>query len=165
MLLTLAPSSAAQDADAFARSVVPLLKDVRRGIESKVSIEPATLPPSPITGRSSTLFAFRVGVKSIDVPPGVVEAMDRLLRWDARQPLSEADRELVERWRQALRIKILGRLAATGAKGVGCDDQCVTAQLTSPGALFGRSRREQIDGRNELLLNALSEAVSDSPAA
>jgi hypothetical protein len=153
--------TAQQPLEVVARELVPLLVDVRRNIESKATVQPGTLPPSPFTGRNSTLFAIRIGFRTLEVEPKVVEAIDRLLRWDRQQPLAGEDRALVERWIESIRGKLLGRLAARGT-GVGCDDDCLIRHLTEPGELFGRTRLEQRDGRNELLLDALVDAVNSA---
>jgi hypothetical protein len=145
----------------MARELIPLLKDVRQSIGSRPTIEPGTLPPSPITGRNSTLIAFRVFGRSIEVAPSVVEAMDRLLRWNQQLPLKPADRALVEEWVQNLRVKVLGRLAARG-KGIGCDDACLIGHLTRPAALFGSTRHEREEARDDLLLTALADAVKSA---
>lgn len=148
-----------QDTYGMARALVPLLKDVRQSIGSRLIVEPGTLPPSPITGRNSTLVAFKMFRRSVEVTPSVVEAMDRLLGWDQQRPLEPANHVLMEEWVENLRVKVLGRLAA-GGKGVGCDDACLVGHLTKPGALFGNTRRERQEARDDLLLTALSDAVT-----
>jgi hypothetical protein len=151
-------ASIVQDATIAARALVPLLTDVRARIEPRISVEPAPLPPSPFTGRSSTLFAVRIGVRSRDVDEKVVEAMDRLLLWDTRQPLSAEDHALVERWLDALQVKMLARLASAGLP-VACDQVCVVQRLTNPDRVFGATTKEQREARDDFLLEALSEAV------
>ena len=153
-------ASIVQDVAGAARALVPLLKDVRASIEPRISVEPGTLPPSPITGRSSTLFAVRIGVRSRQVDGRVVEAMDRLLRWDPRQPLGGDDRDLVERWLDELSVKVLARLAAARMP-VACDEVCVVQRLTNPDSVFGANAREQREARDDLLVEALIEAVGE----
>lgn len=153
-----APQVAPQPAEALARAIVPLLREVRSGVGRDVVIEPTTAPPSPITGRPSTLIAVRIGVKTVDVDARVVAAIDRLLAWNQREPLNDEDRALIVRWRDELRVELLGRLAGQ-SKGVGCDDDCVVKHVVEASSLFGDSRREQIQGRNEVLLKTLSDAL------
>ncbi|HUE84822.1 MAG TPA: penicillin acylase family protein [Vicinamibacterales bacterium] len=150
-----------QDVTVAARALVPLLRDVRARIEPRVTVEPGTLPPSPFTGRNSTLFAVRIGVRSRDVDEEVVKAMDRLLRWDTRQPLGAEDRTLVERWLEVLQVKVLSRLAAAGLP-VECDQVCVVQRLTNPDSVFGANAREQQEARDDVLLEALIEAVTEA---
>lgn len=144
-----------------ARALVPLLKDVRARIEPRVVVEPGTLPPSPITGRSSTLFAVRIGVRSRQVDQAVVQAMDRLLGRPPDQPLAAEDQALVARWLDALSVKVLGRLAAARLP-TDCDQVCVVQRLTNPDSVFGATAREQRDARDDMLLEAFIEAVNES---
>jgi hypothetical protein len=118
------------------------------------------LPPSPITGRQSTLFAVRIGIRSRQLDEKVVQAMDRLLRWDTRQPLGAEDHALVERWLEALQVKVLARLAAARLP-VACDVECVVQRLTNPDSVFGASGKDRQEARDDLLLQALVEAVGE----
>jgi hypothetical protein len=152
--------SIVQDVTHAARTLVPLLKDVRARVESRFSVEPGTLPPSPITGRQSTLFAVRIGIRSRQLDEKVVQAMDRLLRWDTRQPLGAEDHALVERWLEALQVKVLARLAAARLP-VACDVECVVQRLTNPDSVFGASGKDRQEARDDLLLQALVEAVGE----
>ena len=160
VMLSLFAAPEQPNLDVTARSLVPLLKDVRRSVGTKAIVEPGTLPPSPFTGRNSTLVAVRIGFRSVNVEPKVVEAMDRLLAWNPQQPLKAEDRALVERWVEELRVKVLGRLAAT-AKGVACDDACLTGHISNASSLFGSTKREREEARDELLLTALAEVIDE----
>jgi hypothetical protein len=142
------------------RALAPVLKDARAHIPSRVTVEPATLPPSPITGRNSTLVAFRIGKKAMSLEQDVIDLIDRLLAWDSKQPLPQADRAVVMEWIESLRADISSRLSARGG-GKSCDNDCLIANLTDPGSIFGASRNEQVETRNEVLLTTLSEAVRD----
>ena len=153
-------ASIVQDVNAAARALVPLLKDVRASVQPQISVGPGELPPSPFTGRNSTLFAVRIGVRSRQIDEKVVQAMDRLLRWDTRQPLDASDRDLVDRWLDELEVKVLGRLAAAGLP-VECNEVCVVQRLTNPDSVFGVNAREQKEARDDILLEALIEAVGD----
>ena len=147
-----------QDTTAAARSLVPLLKDVRKEFGPRVTVEPGTLPPSPFTGRNSTLVAVRIGVTERHIDQKVVDAIDGLLRWNMRQPLSEADAQLVDRWLDALRTNVLAKLAAAGVREP-CDEVCVVQRLTNPDGVFGDTRRLQQETRNDILLEAMIDAV------
>jgi hypothetical protein len=152
--------SIVQDVTQAARALVPLLKDVRATVEPRVSVESGTLPPSPFTGRSSTLFAVTIGVRSRQIDEHVVEAMDRLLAWDPGQPLTAGDRALVERWLDQLEGKVLARLFTAGLP-VACDEVCVVQRLTNPDSVFGTSARDRQETRDDLLLEALIEAAGE----
>lgn len=142
------------------RALAPILKDARAHIPSRVAVEPATLPPSPITGRNSTLVAFSIGRKAMSLEQGVIDLIDRLLAWDSKQPLPAADRAVVVEWIEALRADVSGRMNAGGG-GKSCDNDCLVGHLTAPGSIFGDSRDEQVETRNEVLLTTLSAAVRD----
>lgn len=142
------------------RALAPVLKDARAHIPSRVTVEPATLPPSPITGRNSTLVAFSIGRKAMSLEQGVIDLIDRLLEWDSKQPLLPADRAVVVEWIEALRADVSGRMSAGGG-GKSCDNDCLIAHLTEPDSIFGNSRDEQVATRNEVLLTTLSKAVRD----
>ena len=153
--------TAQAQAEMVPRALVPFLKDLRQTAQQpQLVVEPGTLPPSPITGRNSTLVAIRIGTRSVELDPKVVEVIDRLAAWDVREPLGAADQQIVGEWVDELRVALLARLAARGT-GVGCDDECVVRHLTKPSTLLGETREEQVEMRNELLLNALIEAVKD----
>lgn len=145
-----------------ARQLLPLLRDVRRAIDGQVTAQPAALPPSPFTGRSSTIAAVRVGWDGREVSEDVIRAMDRLLAWNPDTPLVAADRALAEQWLEALRIKVVGRMAAS-ARGVDCDQPCVVLRLSNPDTLFGATPDEQRATRDRLLVDAFVEAVESSP--
>ena len=156
--------SAQQSVDAWVKALVPLLEDVRDDMGPSVTVAPGTLPPSPITGRSAALIAIRIGVNSIDVDEQVVQTIDRLL--DAQRqskPLSEGDRQLITRWVDELRVKLLGRLVARG-KAADCDDLCLSGHLTKPDTLFEGTRRQREEERNYVLLETLAAAIQE-PAA
>ena len=65
-----------------ARSLVPLLQDVKRRAESRVNVQTGgATAESPFAGTNTTLFAMTVGQKNTPADPQVVQAMDRLLKW------------------------------------------------------------------------------------
>lgn len=149
---------AAGPAEIAARQLVPLLRDVRRRLDPQIGVRPGTLPPSPFTGRNSTLFAVTIGVTSMDVDQAVLKAIDRLLAWDPDEPLAPRDRELLAAWLDELQVRVLSRMAARG-QGVRCEDPCVVQHLTSPDATFGATPREQVETRDAIMLEALAAAV------
>ena len=159
LVLTLALLNAQQAADTWARTLAPLLADIRAELKRNVSVGPGTLPPSPFTGRRAVIAAVRVGWRGVDVQPEVVEAMDRLLKWHkSKGALPEEDRPLVERWVEGLRVRVLARLAAR-QQATDCDDRCVGAHLTQPEALFQGSARQRREERDDVLLDTFSRAV------
>ena len=151
--------AASAHAEGVARALVPVLRELRRSIV----VEPGTLPPSPFTGRKSTLIAIRVGLRSLEASPEVLELIDRLLAWKKNQALASSDRVLIVEWVEHLRIKVQRKLAGTAKAGT-CDDTCLIEHLTNPGSLFGATRREQREMRDDLLLEALIEVVDVAPS-
>lgn len=153
-----APSPASGDLEIAARALVPLLADVRRNLDPRLDVGPGSLPPSPFTGRRSTLFAVRVGMDTVELEKEVLDAMDRLVAWNRKAALPVDDRALVGRWLDQLQVKVLARMAATG-RPIECDHACVVLRVTNPDTLFGATRLEQREARDTVLLEAFAEAV------
>jgi hypothetical protein len=152
---------AAGPAEIAARQLVPILRDVRRRLDPQLGVRPGTLPPSPFTGRNSTLFAVTIGVRSMEVDEAVLKALDRLLAWDPDEPLAPRDRELVAAWLDELQVRVLSRMAA-GGQGMRCEDPCVVQHLTRPGTMFGATPREQVETRDAIMLDALAAVATTS---
>ena len=155
-------ASMVQDVEAAARLLVPLLGDVRNAIRPQVTVEPTQLPPSPFTGRSSTLFAVQIGFREQQVDESVVKVMDRLLAWDRKTPLSDEDRELVDNWLEELQPKVAGRLLAAGLPAA-CERACLIQRLRNPDSIFGKTAKEQQETRDDILLQAFIAAVPEGP--
>jgi hypothetical protein len=161
-LLTLHMLGAQHTPQRWAQTLVPLLDAIRADLGPKVTIGPGTLPPSPITGRSAALVAIRVGFRDLEVEPEVLEAIDRLLQVQRRkETLAEADRSLIERWVDELRVKVLARLAGRG-QAVECDDLCLAGHLTQADAVFEGDARARKAERDYVLLEALRSAVLEA---
>jgi hypothetical protein len=140
-----------------ARSLVPLLKDVRQRTRGGVSVQPGTVPDSPFAGTQTTLFAYTVGKRSVRLDPKVVEAMDRLIAWKIGDAAAAADAELFDEWLDQLSIKAMAVGPPTGA--LVCDPACVVARMTKLDDTWGGSPRDRAGRRDELLLDALIAAV------
>src|SRR5262245_1908456 len=65
-----------------ARTLVPLLSLVKEHARPGLRVRLGGAPNSPLTGRSSTFFAFAISRRSVPVDGRVVKAMDQLLAWD-----------------------------------------------------------------------------------
>jgi hypothetical protein len=165
LFLTAVLATAQLGIESWARTLVPLLEDVRKAIGPRVTVEPGTLPPSPITGRSAALFAIRIGVDSLDVDERVVRTIDRLLEWRRTpKPFSDEEVAILTRWVDELRSRVAGRLLAQGKATTYCDDVCVAGHLTKPEGLFQGTPRQRAEERNRLLVEALAEAVLEPSA-
>lgn len=140
-----------------ARSLVPLLRDVKRRANPGLTVKRGSVPDSPITGTQTTLFAVTIGERAVPVHPEVLEAMDRLLAWKIGDPGAEAEAALFEDW--------LGHLSARSASfstsGLAvCDAACVVKRMTTLDESWGAAPGERAEMRDEALLDALAAAVS-----
>jgi hypothetical protein len=144
------------DAEQVARELVPVLRDLRR----EIVVEQGTLPPSPFTGRNSTLIAIRVGVRSLAAPPEALRLIDRLIARPKQEPLNASERAVVAKWVETLRAAVQRRLALAG-KDPTCSDACVVQHLIGPSDLFGTTRRQQRGLRNDIILDTLIESLDD----
>lgn len=144
-----------------ARALVPLLKGVKAHAQPGARVRPGTAPNSPFTGRPSTLFAFTFSKHSVPVDPRVVEAMERLLRWNvAASDASGTDEDtrLFDRWLVELEAQSSGALRLKGGATL-CDVTCVVGRMTTLDDMWGSSPKTRADVRDELLLDALKVAV------
>jgi Penicillin amidase len=140
-----------------ARSLVPLLQDVKRRAESRVTVQPGgATADSPFAGTNTTLFAVTVGQKSTPVDPQVVQAMDRLLKWQpGDRTVPEA--ALFDEWLNQLSRKASALTLQTSATA--CDTECVVSTMTKLNETWGDSPRQRTDLRDQALLEALTDAV------
>jgi hypothetical protein len=166
LLLAIVMASVQLSTESWARTLVPLLEDVRRAIGPHLTVNPGSLPPSPITGRRSALFAIRIGVESVDVDERVVKGMDRWLEWIKRpKSLSPDDEALIGRWVDELHVKIAGRLLAKGVATSFCDDVCLAGYVRNPNTLFDGSERERREQQQRVVLDTFAAAVLSEPRA
>jgi hypothetical protein len=150
----------APDTEAAARALVPLLKSVRERLQPRLGIQPGTLPPSPFTGRQSTVVAVRIGEKEVSVEPKVREALDRLLAWNQKMTPDSPDAILFDHWLDRVKIKAT-TVAPPGSTSIECDTQCAINRFTELGEAFGPSRKDREEMRDQLLLDALIDAVGE----
>jgi hypothetical protein len=139
-----------------ARNLVPLLEGVRRRAQSRVDVKKGSVPDSPFAGTQTTLLAFSIGKKSVTVDPQVVQAMDRLLAWEPGNRAAE-EAALFDEWLDWLSVKT-SALATKGGLVV-CDTACVVREMTKPNEAWGSSASARADVRDQVLLDALTEAV------
>lgn len=153
-------AQAAPDTEAAAKALVPLLKSVRQRLQPHIGIEPGSLPPSPFTGRQSTMIAVRIGEKEVNVDPRVREALDRLLAWDLKPSSDASTATLFGHWLDRLQSRA-GAMGPPGSPPAACDTACTVERFTKPGEAFGQSRKAREETRDQLLLEALAEAVDE----
>ena len=140
-----------------ARSLVPLLQDVKRRAESRVTVQPGgATADSPFAGTNTTLFAMTIGQKSTPVDPQVVQAMDRLLKWQpGDRTVPEA--ALFDEWLNQLSRKATALSVRSSATA--CDTECVVSTMTRLNETWGESPRQRAEVRDQALLEAFTDAV------
>src|SRR5262245_11917299 len=65
-----------------ARTLIPLLEDVREKATARFNVGRGSVPDSPFAGTQTTAIAITIGRKNVPVDPQVVQAMDKLLGWE-----------------------------------------------------------------------------------
>ena len=142
-----------------ARTLVPLLKDLRQRAQGGTAVQRGSVPNSPFTGTQTTLFAFSLSKRSVPVDPRVVAAMDRLLAWNISGPPVDDAPALFDRWLQELSASSSAALRLQGGAGT-CDAACVAQRMTTLDETWGASPRNRSDVRDEALLQALVSVVT-----
>lgn len=148
------------ETETAARALVPLLKSVRQRLQPRLGVQPGSLPPSPFTGTQTTVVAVRIGEKEVKVDPRVRSALDRLLAWNMQMSPQSADATLFDHWLDHVRIKAAA-VPAPGSTALECDTQCAIDRFTELGEAFGRSQKDREEMRDQLLLEALIDAVTE----
>ena len=139
-----------------ARSLVPLLEDVKKRATAPVNVQQGNPPPSPFTGQQSTLLSFSLS-KRPPVDPRVIQAIDRLLKWSPGDRSDEAQARLFDEWLNQLSRKATG--LKLQASAVACDTACVVETMTQLDDTWGDATRDRAEQRDGVLLDALNEAV------
>ncbi|MCC7242046.1 MAG: penicillin acylase family protein [Acidobacteria bacterium] len=140
-----------------ARAIIPLLGDVKRRVEPGVQAQTGTgSPTSPFTGTPTTVFSVTLS-KRPPADPQVVQAMDRLLKWEPGNRSAEYEAALFDRWFE----RLSSRASAQGTQRglVSCDAGCVARTMTSLDGTWGKTDAERAEARDEVLLETLAEAV------
>jgi hypothetical protein len=151
-----AEKAAAPDTVTAAKALVPLLDSVRQRLQPRVGVTgPGDPPPSPFTGRQSTVVSVGVGKRDAQVDPKVVKALHQLQEWKIGRDDQTAEAVLFDHWLGQLTVKA----AMIGL--VDCDASCVVSRFPKPDEAFGRSRNAREEMRDQLLLDALSAAVDE----
>jgi hypothetical protein len=143
-----------------ARNLVPLLEDVKSRAESKVTVQTGgATAESPFAGTNTTLFAMTIGQKAAPVDPQIVEAMDRLLKW---QPGDRTAPEaaLFDEWLNQLSRKATAVTLQSSAAA--CDLNCVVSTMTRLNETWGASPRQRAEVRDQALLEAFTAAVKNT---
>lgn len=142
-----------------ARALVPLLRDVKTHAAPGVDVTTGGAPPSKLTGRPSTLFAFTFSKKQVQVDPRVIAAMDRLLAWNPSTAGVDDQLVLFDNWLVELQSRTAAAKLLNSGAAV-CDLACVVTSATTLDERWGRTSNGRADARDELLLDAMTAAVT-----
>ncbi len=141
-----------------ARTLIPLLRDVRKRATSSVAVGPGSVPDSPFAGTQTTLFAFTISKRNVPVDPRVVAAMDRLIAWQIDDPNAVETGRLFDQWLGSLMEENMGSVLIRG--GGPCDLACMTRRMATLDESWGANPRERAETRDGTLLDALIAALA-----
>jgi hypothetical protein len=164
LLVSLLGQAPAEMLDA-ARELAPLLRGIERRLPSQVTVRPDALPPSPFSGQRATLFAFRVGKERPALDEGTERAIRDLLAWQAAPARHPNSAPLAGLWMEHLLMLVEDATYDPAGAAPDCELACAVASLLDPGEAFGETRRERLEIRDLILLEALAAAVADLPPA
>jgi hypothetical protein len=139
-----------------ARSLIPLLEDVKEKATARYQVGKGSVPDSPFAGTQTTAVAITIGKKNTPVDPQVVQAMERLLAWEPGDRGAAEEAALFDAW-----MAELSRRASTIAtkRGlVSCDTDCVVKTMLSLDDGWG-AEKQRSDNRDQMLLDAFTDAV------
>ncbi len=151
-------AAAVAQREAAAKSLVPLLKTVRRKASGQVTAQQGSVPNSPFTGTQTTVFAVTIGKKTVPVDMEVVKAMDQLIGWKIADPNAVAEQQLFDDFMEQLSTKAAALGAQLGTE-VGCNTTCVIERMTKLGDVWGGAPRMRPDARDQMMLDAIAAVV------
>lgn len=140
-----------------ARNLIPLLEPVKEKATARYQTEKGSVPDSPFTGTQTTLFAVTVGKKNQPVDPQVVQAMDRLLKWEPGDRSAAEESALFDAWMAELSKRASS--IATKRGMVACDTGCVVQTITALDDAWGKDERQRSDNRDQVLYETFVDAV------
>ena len=140
-----------------ARSLIPLLEDVKEKAAARYQVERGSVPDSPFTGTQTTAVAISIGKKNTPVDPQVVKAMEQLLEWEPGDRSDIEQAALFDAWL----VQLSRRASAIATKRglVSCDTDCVVKTMTSLDDGWGSAERQRPDNRDQVLLDTFIDAV------
>lgn len=151
-----APAEQTVDTPAAARTLIPLLNSVKTRLRPRVGVTGGGDPQSsPFTGTMTTAVSVGIGKRNATLDPKVAKAMEQLLAWKIDDSQASTEGVLFGHWLSQLSVKA----AAVGL--LNCDAACLVAQFPKPDTKFGKSRHEREETRDQLLLDALTDAVEE----
>jgi hypothetical protein len=140
-----------------ARTLIPLLEDVKAKATARYQVGRGSVPDSPFTGTQTTAVAITIGKKNVPVDPQVVQAMDKLLGWEPGDRSATEEAALFDQWLTQLSRR--ASAIATKRGLVSCDTDCVVKTMTSLDDGWGSAEKQRPDNRDQVLLETFTEAV------
>ena len=140
-----------------ARTLIPLLQDVKEKATARYQVGRGSVPDSPFTGTQTTAVAITIGKKNVPVDPQVVQAMDKLLGWEPGDRSATEEAALFDEWLSQLSRR--ASAIATKRGQVSCDTDCVVKTMTSLDDGWGSAEKQRPENRDQVLLETFTEAV------
>jgi hypothetical protein len=140
-----------------ARSLIPLLEDVKEKAKARYQVERGSVPDSPFAGTQTTAVAITIGRKNAPPDPQVITAMEQLLEWEPGDRSATEQAALFDAWLAQLSRR--ASAIATKRGLVSCDTDCVVKTMTALDEGWGTAERQRPENRDQVLLDAFTEAV------
>lgn len=140
-----------------ARSLIPLLEDVKTKAMARYQVERGSVPDSPFAGTQTTAVAITIGRKNQPVDPQVVKAMEQMLEWEPGDRSNAEQAALFDAWLAQLSRR--ASAIATKRGLVSCDTDCVVKTMTALDEGWGSAERQRPENRDQVLLDTFTDAV------
>jgi hypothetical protein len=140
-----------------ARSLIPLLEPVKERAVARYQTEKGSVPDSPFAGTQTTAVAITIGKKNQPVDPQVVQAMDKLMKWEPGDRSAKEEAALFDAWMEELSKR--ASAIATKRGQVSCDTGCVVKTITALDESWGSAEKQRPENRDQMLLETFVEAV------
>jgi hypothetical protein len=140
-----------------ARSLIPLLEDVKEKAKTRYQVERGSVPDSPFAGTQTTAVAITIGRKNTPPDPQVIKAMEELLEWEPGDRSDTEKAALFDAWLSELSLR--ASAIATKRGLVSCDTACVVKTMTALDEGWGSAERQRPENRDQVLLDTFTEAV------
>jgi hypothetical protein len=140
-----------------ARNLIPLLQPVKEKAVARYQTEKGSVPDSPFAGTQTTAVAITLARKNQPVDPQVVQAMEKLMKWEPGDRSAKEEAALFDAWMGELSKR--ASAIATKRGLVACDTGCVVKTVTALDDAWGKEERQRPENRDQMLLETFTEAV------
>lgn len=140
-----------------ARSLIPLLEDVKERAKARYQVERGSVPDSPFAGTQTTAVAITIGRKNAPTDPQVIKAMEEMLEWEPGDRSDTEQAALFDAWLTQLSRR--ASAIATKRGLVSCDTDCVVKTMTALDEGWGSAERQRPENRDQVLLDTFTDAV------